>query len=111
MTLSAERNQRLYERFFGEAEGQEAEDTPGNAKAMAQFEEVIHDLEALVPNPAFKRFRTGLEMLLLQTDVRPGAERDMLYQIGRRDGLRDLLNLMIDMEDQLRQHRLANDPL
>ena len=90
----------MRDRYFGDHEEEVAE--------LRINEEQRHKLaiySEMVASEGWKDFRARMDALVNARDVQAGNEGDMLYQIGRRDGLRDVVVLLRAIEQELRDEQ------
>lgn len=92
-----ERAQRLYERYFTDSLAEEA------ALEAQQHEQLIGAIADWLGRPYMAEFRKFLEEIRKGCEPRPGEERDMLYAIGRRDGLDLVIQRLDYLEREVRQ--------
>ena len=91
--------QSLYERYFP------VEEERVTQSVMDEWVGIRERLSSLVSSAGWPELKARLDALIDRSEVRPGEEKDMLFQVGRREALREVRDLFRQMEQELRHER------
>jgi len=95
-------SRRLMETYFP------VEEVDRDKKIQQEQEHVISGLLSLVQSAGWPMLRARFDYLLTMSEVRPGGESEMLYQIGKREALQQVKALFDVMEQELRNEQRAS---
>jgi hypothetical protein len=92
---------KLYEQYFPEDAGIE------DKVERERWSKTVEDLATLVNSRGWSIFLERMEGILQSSEVRCGTIDEVNYQIGRREALHNVCNLMRSMERELKHEREA----
>jgi hypothetical protein len=94
----SEREQKLYERYFTEEAAQET------AVEIEKCTQLIGAIADWLGRPYMAEFRKFLEELRRVNEPQAGEAHNMLYAIGRRDGIDLVLGRLVQLEREVRSN-------